>query len=184
MKVWRNVLVVIFTAAAFFVGFKLNHFLFQSLEFSKGASWIFLPSGLRLVFVLVFAEFGAVGIVLGSLCIGLQSYYIDDPVNAVIAGLLSGVCPLIARRACTYFLRVRPDLETLTPVALLQMAAVFAVISGLLHQAWYSLHGQTDQFVSSAGVMALGDFTGTLVVLYVAKYALVAMHSSRSRAGL
>ena len=181
MNAQRIFWVVVSTALAFFVGFKLNVFLFQSLEFSRGASWIFLPSGLRLLCVLVFAEWGALGIVLGSWGIGLESYYVEDPVNAVIAGLLSGVCPLLAKKISTYGLRLRSDFESLTPLALLQMAFIFALISGVLHQLWYVLNGQTEQFFSSMAVMALGDFAGTLVVLYTAKYALRALHVSGSK---
>ena len=50
----KNVLVVGVTALAYLLLFELNNALFTSFSFSAGVNWIFLPSGLRLAFILVF----------------------------------------------------------------------------------------------------------------------------------
>ncbi len=175
----RNTFVVLATAAAFALLFELNSFLFSALVFSKGVDWIFLPSGLRLAFVLVFGEWGALGIVLASFGLGYGQHYSDDTVNALVAGLISGLSPLLARKFCTDFLGLHTDLERLTAASLLKFAAVFAVISPVLHQVWYVAYGQTQDFVSTAAVMAVGDFTGTLMVLYVFRFGVKTLHKAR-----
>lgn len=183
MSARRNTFVVLGTAAAFAALFELNHFLFSAFAFSKGVGWIFLPSGLRLAFILVFGEWGALGIVLASFGIGYGQHYSDDTVNALVAGVISGVSPLLARKFCTDFLSLNTHLERLTAATLLKIALVFAVISPVLHQIWYVAHGQTPDFFSSVAVMAVGDFTGTLMVLYLARFAFKTWHgASRSQA--
>ena len=183
MTVVRNTLVVLATAASFVALFELNSFLFAALVFSKGVGWIFLPSGLRLAFILVFEEWGALGIVLASLGIGYEQHFRDDALNALVAGVISGVSPLLARKFCADFLGLNTNLERLTAASLLKVAVVFAILSPVLHQIWYVAHGQTQDFFRSTAVMAFGDFTGTLVVLYIARLVLQALHKApRSKA--
>jgi hypothetical protein len=41
-----------------------------------------------------------------------------------------------------------------------------------MHQAWYSLNKKGDLFFEDLGVMIIGDLTGTLIVIYLAKAAI------------
>lgn len=168
MKTSQKVLTVLATATAFVVLFKLNDIFFSSLQYSKGAGWIFLPSGMRLVFVLIFVQWGAVGISLGSIAIGIQ-YFNGDYLSSMVAGCISGLSPLWARKLCIELMHVNTDLSALEASDLLKMAFVFSILSSVLHQIWYSIHGETVNFIGSAIVMMIGDLMGTLVVLYVAK---------------
>lgn len=177
MNAKRNTIVVLATALAFAALFQLNSLLFSAFEFAKGVSWIFLPSGLRLAFILVFGEWGALGIVLGSFAIGYEQHYSGDGINAVLAGVISGVSPLLANKFCADFLHLKTNLDGLTASSLLNIAAVFSIMSPVLHQIWYVAHGQTTDFLSSTAVMALGDFTGTVIVLYIAKFLITALQN-------
>jgi len=161
------------TAIVFAFVFELNILLFSSFEFTKGVNWIFVPSGVRLAAVLVLDVWGALGIVLGSIGVGYGQYYSGDWINAVVAGLLSGLSPLLARKFCNDFLSLKTNLDGLTGSSLLKIAAAFSVISSVMHQVWYVIHGQTQNFLTNTAVMAVGDFTGTLVVLYAARWVLL-----------
>ncbi|MFM7342898.1 MAG: hypothetical protein ACKO3Q_09530, partial [Betaproteobacteria bacterium] len=79
------------SALGFYVLFHLNDLFFEWLDYSYGVSWIFLPSGLRLALVLIFGGQGALGVVLGSLCVELEEG--KQPVEAVLAALVSGLAP-------------------------------------------------------------------------------------------
>ena len=168
----NNILVVGLTAIAYFVLFELNDALFTSFAFSTGVNWIFLPSGLRLVFILVFGVWGAFGIALASLIINLLFYFDGSLVSAVGTALISGFAPLLARSICVDLFKLELDLKNLTADTLLKVAVVFALLSPVLHQSWYTLRGHTENFISSTAVMAVGDLTGTLLVLYAAKFLL------------
>ena len=105
-------LVIFCSAALYALFFALNSFLFQSLIFSSGVSWIFLPAGLRLVLTLLFGGKGAIGISITSILIGLL-FYFSDPVIAVGAGILGGLAPYIARLTVFRDLNVMTNLSKL-----------------------------------------------------------------------
>ena len=158
------------SALGFYLLCELNDWLFQSLTYSQGVSWVFLPSGLRLGLVLMFGGVGAVGVVIGSMLVGLGR---DQPLEVTMAAaLLSGLAPLLARWVCLRTLGLRAGLSNLKARQLLQMALVFAVISAVLHQVLYVSTGLSNSLLKGTAVMALGDLLGTLVVLYGLKVSL------------
>lgn len=175
---WRTAGVVLVTAFFYTALFEVNHFFFSSFSFSKGVDWIYLPSGLRLVFILVFGVWGALGIVLSSAAISLDYYFKGDYQVALLTGLISGLSPLLARKLCIDFIKLDVNLEQLNAPTLLKISAIFAVVSPVIHQLWFAARGQTQDFISSTAVMALGDFMGTIIVLYCAKFLLNAIHNT------
>jgi len=168
----HETLVVLATAGMYVALFELNSLLFLSFSFSKGVDWVYLPSGLRLAFILIFGVSGALGIGMASFAISLNFYFLGDYQTAIFTGLISGFSPLLARKFCIDFIELDVNLEKLSPSTLLKVSAIFAIISPVLHQLWFRVRGQTQDFISSTSVMALGDFTGTIIVLYAAKFLI------------
>ncbi len=172
MNINRNLLVVLGTACAYGLLFELNRVLFSSFAFSSSVDWIFLPSGLRLAFILVFVQWGAVGVAIAS---ALLTYFFqtdESIVNALLTGAISGLGPLLARQVCIDLLKLDAHLRDLNTATLIKTAAVFALFSSLLHQVWYTWIGQTSRFIDATIAMATGDFLGTVIVLYAAKFVL------------
>jgi hypothetical protein len=172
--------VVAATAVAYFLLFELSDFLFGWLRFSETANWIFLPSGLRLVFVLIFVEAGAIGIVVATTLIGLTSIFNGDVITALGAGAISGFAPWMARLICLDLFELDVNLQHLHASTLLKASVLFAILSAVLHQIWFSWRGQTPDFFSSTAVMAVGDWVGTMAVLYAAKFLLLAYRPARA----
>ena len=170
MKTRNELATVVLTAVGYMALFELNEFLFSAFAFSTGVDWIYMPSGLRLAFVLIFGAWGALGIVLASIAIDLFHYFNGDVFMALITGLISGGSPLLARKICIDRLGLKEDLSNLTTDKLLKAAVIFAVLSATLHQLWFTFSGQTENFLRSAAVMAFGDLVGTILVLYTLKY--------------
>ena len=138
-------------------------------------NWVFLPSGLRLAFILVFVEWGAVGIATASLLLSYLSQSDGSLVTSLGTGAISGFAPLLARKVCIDFLKLDADLRDLSAATLLKTSAVFAIFSALLHQLWYTRLGQTTNFIDSTVAMAVGDFLGTAIVLYASKFVLTTL---------
>ena len=65
-----------------------------------------------------------------------------------------------------------PNLRDLSASALLKIALVFSVVSPVMHQLWLTWRGETESFVQSTLVMAIGDLLGTLLVLYSIKFLM------------
>jgi hypothetical protein len=172
MNTRNKPVVVVLTAAAYAAIFELNILLFSGFEYSNNVHWIFLPSGLRLAFVLVFGVWGAIGIVLASIATNLIHYFDSDLTTAIVAGIISGLGPLLARSMCIHFYKLDIDLKQLTVQLLFKATTLFAVLSAVLHQLWLTYRGYSDHFISSTAAMAFGDFVGTILLLYTAKYTI------------
>lgn len=162
--------VIALSALGFYLLFHLNNLLFQWLDYSYGVSWLFLPSGLRLALVLVFGGQGAIGVILGSLCIALEVG--KQPIEALLTALVSGLAPWMARWISLRYLDLRADLSNLRLPILLKTAVLFALVSAVSHQLLYVSLGLSEGFVSSTSVMVIGDLAGTLVMLYGVKLLL------------
>ena len=164
--------IVFGTAIAYYLMFLLNNAVFAGLGYSEGVSWVYLPSGLRLAFVLVFVEWGAVGIALASMFISYQYQFNGDLLTILGAGTISGFAPWLARLVCIDKFKLDMNLSNLSVTTLLKVSVLFAVLSPVMHQLWYVWRGQTANFIASTSVMALGDLVGTVLMLYLAKFLL------------
>jgi hypothetical protein len=158
-------LIVIATAIVYFVLYQVNIILFGLLNYSHRVDWVFLPSGLRLTFVLLFALNGAVGIMLASTLLTYLLCFDGSYVNLFITGSLAGLAPLVARQIAIEYLKLDEDLLNLNSYGLFKVSVLFAIISPLIHQLWYFWTGRTESFLTSAAVMMVGDWFGTVLVL-------------------
>ena len=175
----KNATIVTVTAVAFLAFYYLNELLFSSLEFSQRVNWIFLPSGLRFLFVLIFAEYGALGIALGTFAIDFQHDRLDD-MTLLGSAIIHGLAPLLSRWICIKTFDLEINLRHISAVMLLKMALVFAIISPVLHQSWYAFRGYSLDFVKETLVMGIGDILGVLIVLYVATLTIKLLEFFRS----
>ena len=159
MQAW----LVLACGIAYFYAFELNAYWFNHwLEFSRGANWIFIPSGLRLLFVLVLASTGATGIALGSVAI---NYSFGDPnahVFNIVTGVISGAAPYLARYLSTTWLKLDTQLTNLTSRAFFKVSILFAVVNALMHQVWFYWVGHTDNFFGSITAMMSSNFSSAL----------------------
>lgn len=160
------------TASAYFLLDAFNRLLFSSSILTNGGNWIYLPSGLRLAFILIFLNTGALAIVLASCAIGLVHYSGMDSLTVLGAGFISGFSPWLARLICLDTFKIDTQLHQLNTRALVKMAVIFAAIHAVMQQMWLTWWEPSTQFVDATAVMFLGDLLGTFILLYIAKYAL------------
>ncbi|NML61783.1 hypothetical protein HHL21_11965 [Massilia sp. RP-1-19] len=158
--------VVLFCSALF-----VNELLFTKLEFVPGINWIYLPAGMRLLCILLFAEAGAVGLLLVSWGVCFLYFFPDDVLRSFVGGIVATAAPYLVYRAAGWLAGARTSLADLTPTRLLAYAVAFSIASPLLHHFWFALRGQ-DNLLWGFLAMAAGDLAGTLIVLYSAKYLL------------
>ncbi len=168
----KNFLIITACALAYLLTFQLNTYLFSSFEYTQEVSWVFLPSGLRLILILLFFEWGAIGIGLASMAVCYFNQIESDMVTIIGAGFISGFAPWLARLVCIDRFKLDVNLNNLTPATLLKTSAVFALMSPVLHQLWFAWRNPATDFVQSTTIMAVGDLVGTLIVLYASKLVL------------
>ena len=169
----ERIAIVAVTSLVYCALFYINGLLFSPLAQSVGVAWIFLPSGLRLAFVLVLGRWGALGIFFGTLLTSLFYYDTFNPVVFFCTAAISGFSPLLARQFARQYLDLTEDLSSLNARKLVQTSALFAVLSASMHQVFYVAYGMSDNFVLNTLIMTAGDFTGSLIVLYMMRHVLL-----------
>jgi len=167
-------LIVTGTAFVYAGLYFLNEALFPALVLSSHVSLIFLPSGVRLIGVLLFSHWGALGIVLGSALTSLIAPPELFGPTLVGAWVISGLAPFLAREAGIRFLEMDRQLTRLSGTDLLKLSVVFAAFNSVMHQLWFYWQGTGGNFFIQTWEMAVGDWLGAALLLYAFKFALAA----------
>ena len=159
-------------AVLFLSVFVANEWLFSSHYFSflPGVNWIYLPAGMRLLCTLLFGGSGAIGVLIASWLTCIFYFFPNDPVRSAAGSIASALAPYLVYKLAQYRYGLQPSLINLSPTRLLLLSVVYSFANPLLHHIWLFMHG--DPVGSGFFVMVLGDFLGTLAVLYTIKVAL------------
>jgi hypothetical protein len=168
----KNSLVIGTAAVLYYASLWLNDLIWGETEFSFDVHWVFFPSGIRFILVLLALEWGAVGIALGGMLWNFQDHPELGFEFALITGLIAGLSPVIARRLSIQFLDLDPEFKVVSPLTLLKISILFTTLSALMHQIWFYTQGLTEHFSLSLGVMAMSNLAGTWVVLMIFKMLL------------
>ena len=144
----------------------LNIQMFPHFKEQLGVNWIFLPSGARLLLVLLFDWPAVLGLMLGSCLTGPLAYG-DHYALILAAAVLSGGTPYLALLLIRTWPSYSRSLSNLTAARLLIYAVVFALMNSGCHQLLYLAFGvDTERTLPEAFfAMATGDFLGSLIVL-------------------
>ena len=170
-------IMVIATMALFIAMLAINEWLWTRLEFVRGINWIYLPAGIRLLSTLLFAEAGALGLLLVSWLVSYFYFFPDDLLRSFAGGILATLAPYSIYRLAQHRYGLHASLANLTPGRLLVLTVAYSVASPLLHHIWFALQGQ-DDLMRGLVVMFIGDLAGTLLVIYTVKGALSLQPSS------
>jgi hypothetical protein len=161
------------TMVLFLAALAANELLFTRFDFAPGISWVYLPAGVRLVCTLLFAESGAIGLLLVSWLVCFFRFFPNDPVRSLAGGILASAAPYLVYLLARRWFGLRSSLTNLSPQRLLACALAFSLASPLLHHLWFALYEHKDHLGYSFLVMATGDLGGTLVVLYAVRFVLL-----------
>lgn len=167
-----NLSMIAATIVLFVAALAVNQAVFSGLEFTRGVNWIYLPAGVRLLCTLLFGEAGAIGLLLASWGVNFLYFFPGDPVRSFVGGILASAAPYLVYLGVQRLVGLRATLTNLSPAMLLYCAAAFAIASPLLHHLWFALYEHRPNLADSFLAMAVGDFGGTLIVLYAAKLLL------------
>jgi len=167
---------VLFTIAAALIwyGFAWTyHQLFAWSEWVPGINIEYFSHGLRMILVIVFAEAGAVGIVLGTALIGIE-LMLTNPALGMAHSLVAGAAVWLAARFV-----IKPSHEpSLLPQtaggiaaidgrSLVLLAFVSSVLNSLGHVlGWLLFDTEAKQLEVRFATMFTGDLLGAVILLY------------------
>jgi hypothetical protein len=172
----RGMLTALLTMVIYTAFYVLNVNLFYSMEFSQGIAWVYMPAGVRLLCILMFAEAGGIGIFFASLLTAsFYDLFPDDPIAMFGYSLISALSPYLVYRFMTQVMGLQRSLTALTPAKLIQCGVLFAIMNPLLQLIWFTLRDVSYHFWENLTVMSLGDLLGSAIVLYLMKFLLSLM---------
>lgn len=176
---FRLQLISVLTSATLYFGcFHLNMILFNALELHSGANWIFLPAGVRLLCTLLLGVEGAIGLLIASLIISIQTYGDMGLVTNLVSAFISAGAPYLVYRLAIIN-GLPATLEKLNAAKLALLCLVYAFVSALLHSVWYALRDVHTEILTSFTAMFIGDLVGTLIILYAMKIILATIRRTR-----
>lgn len=160
------------TIVLFLATLAINELLFLRFEFAAGINWIYLPAGIRLLSTLLFGGAGAIGLLLVSWGVSFLHLFPDDPLRAFAGGILASLAPYLVYRIMQRHWGLQETLANLTTRRLLLCSLLYALASPALHHLWFAFAEPGRALLPGFLVMASGDFIGTILVLYAAKFLL------------
>jgi hypothetical protein len=149
----------------------LNEWLFRKLEFVPGIHFVYLPAGVRLLSTLLFAEAGAVGLLVVAWAANFLFVFPGQFERPFWGGILATLAPYGVYRLARWRYGLHASLANLTSRRLLVLVLAYSVASPLLIHLYFAWKGQQD-LLRGFTAMFIGDFTGTLLVIYAIKALL------------
>ena len=168
------------TAIIYVLIHALTGWIFKNAEYAPGVNWFYLPAGVRLIAILLFAEAGAVGILIGSFVAAFGFVFAKDPITATGGALISAIAPYLSYRLILARLGLESSLANFTAARLLTCCVIYALLNAAGQQIWYTLRNISEASLQGFLVMFVGDLLGTLVVVYSIKIFLALTPRFRS----
>lgn len=149
---------------AWIVLWKVNFYISPKLISNDFIYWIFLPSGLRLISVLLLDFDAVIGLFIGRL---ITSEDLPDLDSTICISLISSVAPYLAYLYAKHKLDLKKSLTDMTGKQLLLTTLIFAFINSTFHNAYFYITKLDYDFWKDIFVMFVGDFTGSLLIIFV-----------------
>ena len=148
----------------------LNNALTGFLYLAPAAHLVHIPSGFKLLFVLMGRWAAAAAIA----CVSFANAYFLMFEGKMILGLAlacaSGLAPLLTWLFFKHLLQIADNLENIQYKDILAMGLFFAVLNSSLHQLIIFWSGEQSDFAKGFLIMGVGDLTGLYIVFLLIKF--------------
>lgn len=171
---YQSAALTLVSAVLFAAVFHFNAWVFSALEYRTGINWVFLPSGFRVILVLVLGIPGAVGIMLGSWYIDRSTLIADVNGLVLLNGIVSGWTPWLVQKWLEKRKLFSAHLDDMTAQKLLTFTVVYSAANASAHHTvWVWLHRTQVNWWIDVWPMFVGDAAGALLMLYAWKLLLM-----------
>lgn len=169
-----NVLMAAVAGVCFALAFRVNQLFDDFFVYAPGMSLLFLPAGVKLLFVLV----GRIPAVCGLMAASIYSGYgiwPDKNIGPVIYfAFVSVMTYPVSAYLVMRWIGIQRDLLNLRYWHIVVLSSAASVINGLVHNILYIAEDVTspDDFWVKAAAMTFGDFMGCFVVVAIFQLAV------------
>lgn len=145
-----------------------SHFLQFPLH-TPGIDIVFIPSGVRLMVIMIGGIWAALGVCVGSLFLVGSVFQTAQPWVILPVAVGSGLFPYAALRASLWATGVDKNLTNLSAIKLPLISLGVAVGSSVLHNVLFSALSLKpwQDLVKNSFAMAAGDFIGILLAVAI-----------------
>lgn len=161
--------VLVATAVTWVVAVLLQrHFLF-AFDHAPGINLLFLPSGVRLIAIMIGGLWATAGVCLGTLLLAGSEFHVLSTTQLLVVALCGGLCPYIALRTSFKIMGIDAGLSGLAPRHLPFISLGVAVGSSILHNLAFSASGLDpwSGYLERVLAMTAGDFFGILLAIVI-----------------
>lgn len=175
----RGILLAAVSAVLWAVFWFVNKMLLSEALVTTGISLIYIPAGVRLLLVLVFGVWGALGVFIADPILFLNEFGSGAPLEVIVNSAISGFGPFIAIKAAGRLFGISPELEGLSPWHLPLLSLAVSLFVPLLFNISFILNDRypADEFARNYSAMATGDFLGCFLVLAGARAIIWAVRT-------
>lgn len=161
-----------------------NQYLMSGTHVAPGIDLVFLPAGFRLLIVIVFGVWGALGIFLADPLMFMLEFEQGSLREVLINALISGFAPYFTVMAFCRLAGIRGSLTQLKPIHLPLLALAVSFVTPLLLNLHFLAEGRTQPqaFLHNFTAMMTGDFLGCLIVSILARVVLALGRAAFPRA--
>lgn len=173
----ENLLMALGAAVAFGLSFRINQLFDDWFVYAPGMSLLFLPAGVKLLFVMV----GRIPAICGIMAVSVYLGYGIWPDKSIWPVIYFAFISLMAYPVSAYWvmrrLGIHRDLLNLQYWHIVVLALAASVTNGVIHNVLYTAADVTalHEFWVKAAAMTFGDFMGCFVVVYLFQLAVSKM---------
>lgn len=151
-----------------------NKYVMAATNVAPGIDLVFLPAGFRLLLVIVFGVWGALGIFLANPFLFLVEFQHGGIGEVLITGLISGFAPYLTVKVFCRLAGIDESLARLRPIHVPLLALAVSLVTPLLFNLYFIMAGRTQpaEFLHNFTAMMTGDFLGCLLVSVLARAGL------------
>lgn len=152
--------------------YALNNVVTAPLLLAPGAHLVHLPSGFKLLLVLVFGMVGALSVFTVSLVAGLGFYFVGEMPLSIQLAIANAIAPFLTVKVFLDQQLVQPDLSDLRLKVLALMGLLYAVLNSAMNQLLLFWNHAIQNMVDGLMIMFTGDVLGVILVLGLLRLAM------------
>ena len=165
----ERAILVLISAVSWAAFTYLNSVAFDFLKEAPGVHLVYMPAGVRLLILLLFGVWGAIGIAIAHPIAVLTQYNPNDVTFLITDSLISGFGGLLVLFVSQKLLGISPSLDGLRAKHLPLLSLMMAIAMPFMFNAAQVVFGYrpVSEVTSNFWPMLLGDFLGCFIVIAV-----------------
>ncbi len=129
-------------------------------------SWVFIPSGLKLVLFMIYRSRAILGMLVGGSTINFLLLKMVA-VKAILTGAICALSPILAIFIFERLMSLRVLNQKMSWFHFVFLALIFSITNALCHNFFFNAAGLMNTSIQSSIKMVIGDLAGILITIVI-----------------